>query len=191
MIFIVSGPSGSGKTTLVDNALKAGLPKKLARPLSFTSRPPRHNEQDGADYLFISEEEFRGKIKKGELLEWTKFLDGLYGTPRKEIDDLIHMGRDIILCRDIKGASSFKRQYPAATVTIFIVPPSIGELENRITKRSHKTTRPEVLKRLKEARRELKFSGRYDHVIENANIDLATRQLLDIIKSYQSRGKKG
>jgi len=189
MIFIISGPSGSGKTTLVNRVLKARLKKKLVKPVSLTSRQPRDNEKEGVDYFFISEADFRKKIKRGELLEWTKFLGSFYGTSKYQIDRIISEGKDAILCRDIKGAFYFKRMYPRETVTIFILPPSLEELKRRIARRSGKISRSELLKRLTEAKRELKFSDQYDYRIENTNIDLATQQLLDIIKAYQS-GRK-
>jgi guanylate kinase len=185
MLFIVSGPSGSGKTTLVERLLQTPLKRPLTKPVSFTSRSARHNEKNGEDYFFISREEFEKKRAANELLEWTEFLGSFYGTPRKQVEKALEEGRDLIFCLDIRGALYLKEKYKDKVVLIFIVPPSLEELRRRIIQRSHLTQEAEIQKRLEEAKRELTFTRQYDHVIANENIDLATGQLLDIIKGYR------
>lgn len=182
LIFIISGPSGSGKTTLAENLLgNKTLKNKLARSISFTTRPGRSGEQDKKDYFFISEKRFRQEQKAHNLLEWTKYLGYYYATPKEFIERQLHKSKHIILCLDLKGAFAIKRQYPKNTVTIFVMPPSLDALLHRIATRCNKTKEEEVRQRLRLAQEELAACDRYDYCVVNKDLGQAAKQLRDII----------
>lgn len=186
-IFVISGPSGSGKTTLVHQALAdKRFANKLVRSVSLTTRPKRSGETDKKDYYFVSEKEFKAKLKAKKILEWTRYLGYYYGTAKEFIDQQIQQSRGIILCLDLKGASRIKRLYPRDAVTIFVLPPSMEELSRRIRKRCRKTSEEEILQRIKLARREIAASSSYDYRLVNKNFNLALSQLQGIINQQLS-----
>jgi len=181
-IFVVSGPSGSGKTTLSATLLQdRQLRKRIFRSVSFTTRARRSQERNGRDYLFISEQEFRRKLRQKKILEWTRYLSYYYATPKGFVETSLRKGRNILLCLDLKGASRVKRLYPRNTVTIFIKPPSLEALESRIKKRCNKTKKEEIRQRLKLARQELGAWRLYDYSITNGSLPQAARALKKII----------
>lgn len=182
VIFIISGPSGSGKTTLLKHLLKAkGLKNCLIKSTSFTTRPKRPNEQGGQDYFFISEKEFKRQLKAKKILEWTKYLGYYYATPRELVARHLKEGNHIILCLDLKGALRVKRLYPHNTVTIFILPPSLKTLWERIRGRSQKTKEQEIDKRMRLATKELLAAPRYDYCLVNKDLVKAVTELQDFI----------
>jgi len=182
LIFVISGPSGSGKTTLVKNLLgNKTLKNQLVRSISFTSRPKRSGEQDKRDYFFISEKRFRQEQKAKKILEWTKYLGYYYATPKEFIERQLQKVKHVILCLDLKGAFTIKRQYPKNTVTIFVIPPSLDTLLHRITTRCNKTKEEEVRQRLTLAQQELSACDRYDYCVVNKYLSRATKQLEGII----------
>lgn len=182
LIFVISGPSGSGKTTLLDNLLKdKGLSKRLAKSVSLTTRPKRSGERNKRDYLFITQEQFRRKLESKKILEWTKYLGYYYATPRDLIENELKKGKHILLCLDLKGARSIKRLYPKNSVTVFVVPPSLQALKERIEGRCAKTKKAEIRKRLKLAREELLASASYDYSLANKNLNRAVQKLKEII----------
>ncbi len=182
LIFIISGPSGSGKTTLVENLLgKKKLKGKLARSISFTTRPKRSGEKDKKDYFFISEKRFNQEQKANKILEWTKYLGYYYATPGDFIERQLNRARHAILCLDLKGAFVVKRQYPRNTVTIFVIPPSLDTLLHRITSRCNRTKEEEVRQRLALAQEELSAAARYDYCVVNKDLKQATKELAGII----------
>ncbi len=184
VIFALSGPSGSGKTTLLKKILEnKKLKNKLVKSISFTTRPRRSQERRNKDYFFISEKEFKQRKAAGKIAEWTKYLDYYYGTPKEFLTQQLEQGKNIVLCLDNKGVLSIKRIYPESTVTIFIVPPSLRELRERIETRCNKTKREEIKKRLKLANSELLLSAKYDYRIFNKDLDLAIKELQDIVLS--------
>lgn len=182
LIFVISGPSGSGKTTLARNLLgDKTLEDKLARSISFTTRPRRSGEQAKKDYFFISDKRFKQEQRAKKILEWTKYLGYYYATPREFMERQLHKAKHVILCLDLKGAFTIKRQYPRNAVTIFVLPPSQDALLYRITARCHKTKEEEVRQRLALAQQELKACGRYDYCVVNKNLHQATKELKGII----------
>ncbi len=182
LIFVISGPSGSGKTTLLKKLLTTKeLKKRLAKSTSFTTRPKRSGEKNGKDYFFIPKDKFRQKQKAKKILEWTKYLGYYYATPRDYLTEQLKQGKHIVLCLDLKGALKIKRAYPGNTVTIFIAPPSLKVLRDRIEGRCNKTKTEEVKQRLKLARREVIVSHRYDYCLVNKNLHQAVGALRSII----------
>lgn len=182
MIFIISGPSGSGKSTLLEKLLQnKELKERLTKSISFTTRPQRSGEQDKKDYFFITEEEFKQKLKAKKILEWTKYLGYYYATAKDFVATQLKKDKHIILCLDLKGAAKIKRLYLKNTRTIFILPPSLEALQERIEGRCNKTKKEEIMQRLKLARRELLASRKYDYCVVNKSLVQAVRELKGII----------
>jgi guanylate kinase len=187
-IFVITGPSGSGKTTILKKLLKSkGLGKILLKSVSFTTRPKRTGEKNSADYCFINVEEFKQKKRAKKFLEWTKYLGYYYATPKDFIEKRLKEGRAVILCLDLKGALTIKRMYPKNAVTIFIVPPSLETLRDRIEKRSRNTKVEEIIRRTQLARKELRASHRYDYSVINQDLKLAAREIKSIILNKISK----
>lgn len=182
MIFVISGPSGSGKTTLLKNLLKTkDLKNRLIRSISFTTRPKRPGEKDGRDYFFINEQEFRRKREAKKLLEWTRYLGYYYATSKDFFKSQFARDRHLILCLDIKGALKIKRLYPKDTVNIFVMPPSLGALRDRIKKRGNKAKKEETRQRLGLAKEELLASQTYDYCVVNKDLDKTLKKLKEVI----------
>lgn len=187
-IFVISGPSGSGKTTLLKGVLSDRvLRKKLARSVSYTTRPKRSGEKNGRDYCFISEGEFKEKLKAKKLLEWTRYLGYYYGTP-KELFSGKNAGKPgIVLCLDIKGAYRLKELYAEHTVLIFVMPLSLKLLPQRMQKRCNRTGALEIEQRLELAEEEVRASAHYDYRIVNKDLGRAIEALRTIIKKELQR----
>lgn len=177
-LFVFSAPSGSGKTTIVRDILKQ-YPEFLFS-VSATTRKRRNVEKDGVDYFFISEEEFKKKIDDGEFVEWEKFYDYYYGTLKKIVDANISNGLVTVFEVDVKGAISIKKVYPFATL-IFIAPPSIEELKERLIKRNTESDE-DLKKRIERAEMELGFKDQFDYVVNNINLDQAKKEAREIIE---------
>lgn len=182
LIFVISGPSGSGKTTLIKSLLKdRGLKNILIKSISFTTRPRRRNEKDKRDYFFITPEQFKELLKRKKIIEWTKYLNYYYATPKNYIDKELQKGRHIALCLDTRGAVNIKRMYPDKSVTIFILPPKIQILRQRIRGRSKGTREENLFRRLKLANQEITKSKNYDYRIINDDFSLALKELKSIV----------
>jgi len=182
LIFVFSGPSGSGKTTLARAVLAdKKFSGKLEKSVSFTTRPRRQGEKERQDYFFISEEAFRQGQKRQKILEWTKYLGYYYGTARDFVDSRLKDRCSLILCLDLKGAARIKALYPENSVTVFIMPPSLEELARRIENRHRETSKAEIAKRLRLAKKEIKAAPEFDFCVVNGNLAQAVRQLKGII----------
>jgi len=166
VIFILSAPSGAGKTTLVKRLLK--LFPDIALSVSCTTRARRPGETAGRDYRFVTEKRFAALRSRLGFAEWARVHGYFYGTPRMPLERTIARGSDVLLDIDVQGARKIKRQYPNA-VSIFVLPPSRRELEQRLARRG--TDRKETIrKRLENARREIREIMRYDYVVENREL---------------------
>ena len=169
MLIILSGPSGVGKGTVREELFKDDS-LNLAYSISMTTRKPRPNERDGIDYFFVEEEEFKSKIEEGKLLEWAQFVGNYYGTPKDYVD--------------VQGALQVMEKCPDAT-TIFLVPPSLEELERRI--RGRRTEEEEIVQqRLSKARKEIATKDEYKYVVENDDVMAAKDKIAEIIKNHQT-----
>lgn len=184
IIFIVSAPSGAGKTTISRAALKsiAGLEASI----SLTTRAPREGEADGIDYHFVSDEEFTRRREAGELAEWARVFDSSYGTPRAPLEQAVAEGRDLLLDIDIQGARQLRRSYLADTATIFVLPPSFAELEERLRRRGTENEEA-IQRRLKQAREEARAFPEYDYLIINADRDESLGLLAAIVGGERLR----
>ena len=182
-ILIVVAPSGAGKTSLV-RALMEARPH-IRHSVSSTTRPPREGERHGQDYCFIPEAEFRERRLAGEFLEWAEVHGNLYGTSRQWIDEQTAAGADIVLEIDWQGARQVRALYPDA-VSIFIAPPSLAILEQRLQSRG-KDTREAIERRLATARNELEHAGEMQYIIINQEFTVACQQLIGIADSARCR----
>lgn len=168
-LFIFSAPSGSGKTTIVQHLLKQDF--KLEFSISATSRAKRVNEINGKDYHFLSAEEFKAKIGNNEFLEWEEVYEGcFYGTLKSEVEKIREEGNNVIFDVDVVGGTNIKKFYKDEALAIFIQPPSIKELENRL--RNRNTDSEEVIaKRVEKFKFELAFSNQFDKIIVNDKLE--------------------
>jgi guanylate kinase len=183
-LFIVSGPSGTGKSTLLNTIRKKG--PSLRYSISYTTRPPRGDEQDGVQYHFISEAAFREKLEDGELAEWAEVHGHLYGTSAMYIEQSLSEGCDVLLDIDVQGAKQLRAKFPKA-VSVFIMPPSMKELERRLMKRG--TDSPEtVARRLKNAEAEMVEAGGYDHVLVNDVLSETIGELERLLEGISLHG---
>jgi guanylate kinase len=180
-IFIVSAPSGSGKTTLCRELIS--LLDNLKFSVSFTTRPPRPQEVNNVDYTFISREEFQLMINREEFIEWSEIHNELYGTAKKRLEELVSSGIDVILDIDTQGAMQLKEKYKQG-VYIFILPPSIEVLKERLEKRMTDSSE-EIEKRLKSALYEIKSYYIYDYVIINDILKDALKEFEAIIIAHR------
>lgn len=169
---IFSAPSGAGKTTLVHEIMKR-LPYPFAFSVSATTRPPRPSEKHGIDYYFLTREEFEKKIKNGEFVEWEEIYPGIfYGTLSSEIERLWHDKKIILFDVDVKGAMSLKKHFGSQALSIFVKPPSLEVLRERLLLRGTET--PDSLQmRLDKATYELTFEPYFDVVVLNDDLDKA------------------
>jgi guanylate kinase len=180
-LFVVAAPSGAGKSSLVKALLE--LDSHLALSVSHTTRAPRGQEQDGREYHFIDEPAFRAMVGRGEFFEWAQVHGKLYGTSRKAIEERLARGEDVVLEIDWQGAQQIQRLFPQ-TVTIFILPPSWAELEQRLKRRGE--DRPEVIAtRLANARLEVAHAREFDFVIINALFETALFDLKTVVHSQR------
>jgi guanylate kinase len=182
-LFVVSAPSGAGKTTLC-REMRERL-HDLAYSVSVTTRAPRPGEIDGSDFRFVSEPDFRAMLDRGELAEWATVHTNLYGTPAAPMEAALRDGRDVLLDIDTQGAAQLRARYPEA-VLIFIVAPSMAELEQRLRERRSDPER-EIAGRLERARHEVTLWRRYDYLIVNRDVKEAMEQLASIIQAERSR----
>ena len=181
-LVIFSAPSGAGKTTIVQHLLERGL--NLEFSISATSRAPRNGEKNGIDYFFMSAEEFRRKIKKGDFIEWEEvYHDHYYGTLKSEIERIRGNGNHVIFDVDVVGGLNLKNIFGRDAISVFIMPPSIKELELRL--RSRATDNEEkIIMRINKANSEIGMAGEFDHVIINDDLDRAINEAELLVKEF-------
>lgn len=184
-LIVISAPSGSGKTTLARELLK--LHPDLVFSVSATTRPRRDGETDGKDYFFISKEEFRRRIADDALVEWEEIYGDYYGSLKSEVDRALAAGRSMVFDVDVKGALSIKKKYPKESLLIFIKPPSIEVLEQRL--RERKTEDPETLRRRTERfSMELAQAPAFDAVVINDRLEQAVADVDRIVRNALRHG---
>ena len=178
-LIILAAPSGGGKTTLCDLLLKEFPTISLS--VSTTTRPKRPNENDGVHYHFVTEEQFENKIEHNDFAEWAFVHHNRYGTSRSTIEDQFKKGHHVLFDIDVQGAKSLKSLYPQQALLIFILPPSIEELERRLRARKG-DTEVAILNRLVNARQEISQAGWFDYQITNENLQDTYQQLRTIVE---------
>lgn len=183
-LLIVSAPSGSGKSTIVNYLMKEHPEFKLAFSVSATSRPPRGKEQDGVDYLFLSEEDFRSHIRAGDFLEYEEvYEDRLYGTLKSQVEEKLAAGMNVVFDVDVKGGINIKRHYGRKALSIFIQPPSIEVLRERLIGRNTDDME-QIEKRLAKAEYEMSFAKDFDHIIINDNLETAKQEAVTLLEEF-------
>lgn len=183
ILFVVSSPSGGGKGTLIQRVLDV-MPD-LSYSVSYTTRAPRNGEVNGREYFFVDRKRFEEMVAADEFLEWANVHGHLYGTARRQVQDEVAQGRDIVLEVDVQGAESVKR-LGLDSVSIFILPPSLQTLRARLVARG--TDSPEELRvRLANAPAELKQYRNFDYVIFNDQVDRAAAQLAAVVSAERAR----
>uniref|UniRef100_A0A7V4N3I8 Guanylate kinase n=1 Tax=Thermodesulfobacterium geofontis TaxID=1295609 RepID=A0A7V4N3I8_9BACT len=182
LIIVVTGPSGVGKTSL----LKYLPSEEFYISVSHTTRSPRKGEVDGKDYYFVSKEKFLEMIKNGEFLEWVEVFGTYYGTAKNEIEKAFSQNKHLILDIEVIGATRMKSYFGNSAVFIFILPPSIEEIEKRLKKRATEEEN-KIKERIQRAKEEIKFAGWFDYIIVNDDLEKAKDKLFSIIKAELCR----
>ena len=182
-LIVVSAPSGAGKDTIVKELVKRN--KNFWISVSATSRKPRKGEKEGVDYYYMSKEEFEKNIEEGFFLEYTKYADNYYGTPKKYIKDHLDEGKDVILIIEIEGAANVKEMLPESLL-IFIMPPSIKELVRRLKIRGTEDNE-KIIKRFHKTYKEINEVTKYNYVVVNDKIEDAVDKIEAIIKAEKCR----
>lgn len=184
ILIVVSGFSGAGKGTLMKELLK-NYPGQYTLSISATTRQPRDGEAHGREYFFITKEEFEKMIAEDQLIEYARYVDNYYGTPRAYVEQKLEEGKDVILEIEIQGAMKVKEAFPE-TVLLFVTPPTACELKNRLTGRG---TESEAVidSRLRRAVEEADGMDRYDYLVVNDDLEICTRGLHDIIQGEHRR----
>lgn len=182
-LIIISGPSGSGKGSICSELKNRR--NDIAVSISVTSRKPRTDDVEGKNYYFKTVEQFEEMIKNDELLEWVKYCDNYYGTPRKDIEEKLEEGRNVILEIEVVGALNVKERYPQS-VLIFILPPSYDDLLKRLKSRG---TEDEIIirKRVKKAIEEIQNIDKYDYLVINDTVSNAVVQIEAVIDAEKNR----
>ncbi len=184
LLIVLSGPSGVGKGT-VRKEIFSNPERNLVYSISATSRPKRPGEVDGVDYFFKTREQFEEMIERGELLEYTEYVGNYYGTPLEYVKKTLEEGKDVFLEIEVEGAKQVREKFPDG-IFIFLIPPSLKELEKRIKNRG--TESDETIKnRMEVAKEELKMMGLYDYVVENDEVKEACRKIKAIIEAEHCR----
>lgn len=178
LLIVVSGPSGCGKGTLLSRLVQEN--DNIFYSISATTREKRLGETDKVNYYFISKEEFENQIKQDNMLEYAVFCENYYGTPKQPVEQHLLNGNDVILEIEVQGALQVMKKAKEA-LYIFIMPPSIEELERRLIKRGTET--PEIIKkRIERAKIEISFKNKYKYTVVNDNLERAYQEIIDIIK---------
>ena len=183
-LIIFRAPSGSGKSTLVQWLMSTHPELRLAFSISCTSRSPRGAERHGVEYFFLSPEAFKEKIAQGEFLEYEEvYHDRFYGTLKSQVENQTAQGENIIFDVDVKGGCNIKAYYGQRAMSIFIQPPSLEVLRERLTSRG--TDSPEAIEeRLAKASYELSFAPRFDHIVVNDDLEKAKAAVLQLVTAF-------
>ena len=183
-LIIFSAPSGTGKSTIISWLMKEHKELNLAFSISCTSRAPRGTEKDGVEYFFITPEEFRSKIEAGEFLEYEEvYTNRYYGTLKSQVERQLEAGQNVVFDVDVKGGVNIKQFYGSQALSVFIQPPSVGELRRRLEKRA--TDAPDVIdQRIARAEFEMGFAEKFDKVVVNDILEYAEADALEAIQAF-------
>lgn len=185
-IIVLSGPSGAGKTSIARRVV--GRSEDLHFAISSTTRRPREGESEGVDYIFLSEAEFQRRLEAGEFLEWAEVHGHKYGTPRQEVEGPLGDGHHVVLDVDVQGGAQLRKQYPSG-LFIFLLPPSVEALKDRLQQRGTEGER-ELRRRLLQAAREMEVVDQYDFVVINEDLREAVRVIETIIRTEEHRRER-
>ena len=184
-LIIFSAPSGAGKTTIVKHLLQQNF--NLEFSISATSRKPRHTETDGKDYYFLTEEEFQKKIENDEFLEWEEVYKGIkYGTLKSDVERIRNLGKNVIFDVDVVGGLNIKKYFGDEALAVFVQPPSVEALRERLHGRST-DTKDVIETRIAKAEHELSFANQFDVVITNDNLDNALAEAEKVVGEFLNK----
>ena len=192
LIVAVSGPSGVGKGTVlarVEELLEQAETGSVGHSISVTTRAPRGQEKDGVEYYFRTKEQFEQMIKDDEIVEYDTYVDNYYGTPAGPLKEMVTKGQDVLFDITIEGSLALNRKFDVDAVTIFILPPSMEELESRLRGRGTETEE-KVQKRLAQAKEEIGRAGEFEYLVTNGDIDTAAREIVAIITAEKLKASK-
>ncbi|NOY78136.1 MAG: guanylate kinase [Calditrichaeota bacterium] len=184
LLCVLSSPSGGGKTSVIREILRRK--PDYTYSISATTRPRRGHEKDGIDYYFLSKKDFEEGIKRGDFIEWAEVHGHLYGTPRESIEVKLKQGKVVLLDIDVEGGMAIKRLYTDRALLIFLKPPSVETLVERLKKRSTETE-AQIKKRLERIPKEMAFADFYDVVIINDDFDQTVNQVIEAIETYRKQ----
>ena len=183
-LLIVSAPSGSGKSTIVNYLMKEHPEFRLAFSVSATSRPPRGKEQNGVEYYFLSPEEFKARIKAGDFLEFEEvYEDRFYGTLKGQVEEKLAAGMNVVFDVDVKGGINIKKYYGERALSIFIQPPSLEALRERLIRRKTDGM-AQIEERLAKAEYEMSFAPQFDHIIINDDLETAEKEATALLNEF-------
>ncbi len=183
-ILIFSAPSGSGKSTIVNYLMKEHPEFRLAFSVSATSRPPRGKEQDGVDYYFLTPDEFRRHIEQDDFLEYEEVYEGrFYGTLKSQVEEKLAAGMNVVFDVDVKGGINIKKYYGDDAMSVFIQPPSVAVLRERLIARNTDEM-AQIEQRLAKAEYEMTFSPQFDRILINDDLEVAKQEAVDLIKNF-------
>lgn len=183
-VIIVSAPSGSGKSTIVNFLMKEHPEFRLAFSVSATSRPPRGEEQNGVDYYFLSPEEFRRHIEDDDFLEYEEVYEGrFYGTLKSQVEEKLAAGMNVVFDVDVKGGINIKKYYGDDALSVFIQPPSVEVLRERLIRRNTDEM-AQIEQRLAKAEYEMTFASQFDRILVNDDLDVAKQEAVDLLNEF-------
>ncbi len=189
-VLIVSAPSGSGKSTIVNFLMKEHPEFRLAFSVSATSRPPRGQEQDGVDYYFLSAEEFRRRIEADDFLEYEEVYEGrFYGTLKSQVEEKLAAGKNVVFDVDVKGGINIKKYYGEAALSVFIQPPSVEALRERLIGRNTDEM-GQIEQRLAKAEYEMSFASQFDRILVNDNLEVAKQEAVALLNDFLAEPEK-
>jgi guanylate kinase len=181
-LVIISAPSGAGKTTIVNHLLRKGLDLEFS--ISATTRAPRGKEKDGKDYYFITEEDFRERIARDEFTEWQEvYKDQFYGTLKSEIERIWSDKKHVVFDVDVKGGINLKNIFGNKAISIFIMPPSLKEIEKRLLGRATESL-SKIKVRVEKAKEEMKLANNFDHIVINDILERTQNEVYETVKSF-------
>jgi len=187
LMFVLSSPSGAGKTTLSRRLLDNDAGAQMS--VSVTTRPPRPGEQDGRDYHFIDAARFEQMARQGDLLEFAQVFDHRYGTPRGPVEQALAQGRDVLFDIDWQGTQQLREKAASDVVSVFILPPSVGELERRLHTRAQDSDEV-IRRRMMKSSAEMSHWAEYDYVIVNTDLDDAFAKVQTILSAERSKRQR-
>lgn len=186
LLFVVSAPAGCGKDTILEQVLEKA--DNVGYSVSATTRAPRPGEVDGTHYFFLSRESFEQMIAEGAVLEYTEYCGNYYGTPKKGVEDMLAEGKDVILKIEVEGAMNIKKLFPECCL-VFILPPSMKELERRLHKRGTEDE-DTIMRRIAQAKNEIDTALNYDYFVVNDDLEDAVSDLMAVIRGEKCRKQR-
>lgn len=186
LLFVVSAPAGCGKDTILEQVL--ANEENVGYSVSATTRAPRPGEVDGTHYFFLTRDRFEEMIKNGDVLEYTEYCGNYYGTPKAGVEKMLSEGKDVVLKIEVEGAMNIKRLFPNSCL-VFILPPSMKELERRLRKRGTEDE-PTIMRRIAQARNEIDAAVDYDYFVVNDDLEDAVNDLIAVIRGEKCRKER-